>query len=156
MPGAGPVHHMRRMSLKLSRSGVFLAGLVVATFAFVAAGCGGGGGGGAPEALPSSSCTAIEYKGDGDPDYIIASDLPLQGSSRTQTLQMVDAIRYQLEQQDWKAALAAYESVVSRSPDATLRDWARERATAMKTRMAQPSAPSAPPQKPAPKKEGKS
>ncbi|HXU89037.1 MAG TPA: tetratricopeptide repeat protein [Methylomirabilota bacterium] len=60
------------------------------------------------------------------------------------------------EQQDWKAALAAYESVVSRSPDATLRDWARERATAMKTRMAQPSAPSAPPQKPAPKKEGKS
>jgi len=91
------------MSLKLSRSGVFLAGLAVATFAFVAAGCGGGGGGGAPEALPSSSCTAIEYKGDGDPDYIIASDLPLQGSSRTQTGQMVAAIRYQLEQQDWKA-----------------------------------------------------
>jgi branched-chain amino acid transport system substrate-binding protein len=91
------------MSLKLNRSGVFLAGLVVATFAFVAAGCGGGGGGGAPEALPSSSCTAIEYKGDGDPDYIIASDLPLQGSSRTQTGQMVAAIRYQLEQQDWKA-----------------------------------------------------
>jgi hypothetical protein len=48
------------MSLKLNRSGVFLAGLVVATFAFVAAGCGGGGGGGAPEALPSSSCTGIE------------------------------------------------------------------------------------------------
>ncbi len=89
--------------MKLNRSGVFLAGLVVATFAFVAAGCGGGGGGGAPEALPSSSCTAIEYKGDGDPDYIIASDLPLQGSSRTQTGQMVAAIRYQLEQQDWKA-----------------------------------------------------
>src|SRR6187402_2900637 len=91
------------MSLKLNRSGVFLTGLVVVTFAFVAAGCGGGGGGGAPEALPSSSCTAIEYKGDGDPDYIIASDLPLQGSSRTQTEQMVAAIRYQLEQQDWKA-----------------------------------------------------
>ena len=89
--------------MKLNRSGVFLAGLVVATFAFVAAGCGGGGGGGAPEALPSSSCTAIEYKGDGDPDYLIASDLPLQGSSRTQTGQMVAAIRYQLEQQDWKA-----------------------------------------------------
>jgi branched-chain amino acid transport system substrate-binding protein len=89
--------------LKLNRSGVFLAGLVVATFAFVAAGCGGGGGGGAPEALPSSSCTAIEFKGDGDPDYIIASDLPLQGSSRTQTEQMIAAIRYQLDNQDWKA-----------------------------------------------------
>src|SRR5262245_36360279 len=91
------------MSLKLNRSGVFLAGLVVATFAFVAAGCGGGGGGGAPEALPSSSCTGIEYKGDGDPDYIVASDMPLQGSSRFQTEQIVAAIRYQLEQQDWKA-----------------------------------------------------
>jgi len=91
------------MSLKLSRSGVFLAGLVVATFAFVAAGCGGDGGGGAPEALPSSACTAIEYKGDGDPDYVIASDMPLQGSSRFQTEQIVAAIRYQLDQQDWKA-----------------------------------------------------
>ena len=91
------------MSLKLKRSGVFLAGLVVAASALVAAGCGGGGGGGAPEALPSSSCTAIEYKGDGDPDYIVASDLPLQGSSRFQTEQIVAAIRYQLEQQDWKA-----------------------------------------------------
>ena len=26
-------------------------------------------------ALPSSSCTGIEYKGDGDPDYLIVSDL---------------------------------------------------------------------------------
>jgi branched-chain amino acid transport system substrate-binding protein len=89
--------------LTRKKNGVLLAGIVVAAFALVAAGCGGGGGGGAPEALPSSSCTGIEYKGDGDPDYIIASDLPLQGSSRTQTLQMVAAIRYQLDQQDWKA-----------------------------------------------------
>ena len=58
------------------------------------------------------------------------------------------------ELQDWKAALAAYESVVSRSPDASLRDWARERATAMKARLAKPASPAAP--KPAPKKEGKS
>ena len=58
------------------------------------------------------------------------------------------------EQQDWKAALAAYESVVNRSPDATLRDWARERATAMKSRLAKPAAPA--PAKPAPKKDGKS
>jgi branched-chain amino acid transport system substrate-binding protein len=83
-----------------------LLGLLVAALALVAAGCGGddgGGGGGDVEALPSSSCTAIEYEGDGDPDFIVASDLPLQGSSRTQTLQMNDAIRYELEQRDWKA-----------------------------------------------------
>jgi branched-chain amino acid transport system substrate-binding protein len=91
------------MSLKLKRNGVFLAGLLVVSLALVAAGCGGDGGGGAPEALPSSSCTAIEYEGDGDPDYIIASDLPLQGSSRTQTIQMNNAIRQVLENREFTA-----------------------------------------------------
>jgi branched-chain amino acid transport system substrate-binding protein len=92
------------MSLKLKRNGAFLAALVVAAFALVAAGCGGdGGGGGAPEALPSSSCQPIEYEGDGDADYIIASDFPLQGSSRTQTVQMNDAIRAVLTTAEFKA-----------------------------------------------------
>ena len=94
--------------------------LLVAALALVAAGCGGddddtaGGGGGTTEAsddsgggsieaLPSSSCTALEYEGEGDPDVLIASDFPLQGSSRTQTIQIVEAIRYLLEQADWKA-----------------------------------------------------
>ena len=89
--------------MKLKNKGVLLAGLFVVAAAFIAAGCGGDSGGGAPEALPSSACTGIEYEGDGDPDYIVASDFPLQGSSRTQTEQIVAAIRYQLEQQDWKA-----------------------------------------------------
>ncbi|HSO02023.1 MAG TPA: branched-chain amino acid ABC transporter substrate-binding protein, partial [Gaiellaceae bacterium] len=85
--------------------------------ALVAAGCGGddgggatateatGGGGtsGAIEALPSSSCTAIEYGGEGEPDLLLASDFPLQGSSRTQTIQIVEAIRYLLEQANWQA-----------------------------------------------------
>jgi tetratricopeptide (TPR) repeat protein len=48
------------------------------------------------------------------------------------------------EQQSWKAALSAYEAVVNRSPDATLRDWARERVAAVKARMAKPDAPAAP------------
>jgi len=61
------------------------------------------------------------------------------------------------EQQEWKAALTAYEAVANRSPDATLRDWARERAGAVKTRLAnKPAAPAAPATKPAPKKDGKS
>ena len=38
------------------------------------------------------------------------------------------------EQKDWKAALAAYEAA-SRTPDATLRDWASKRAAAMKSRL---------------------
>jgi branched-chain amino acid transport system substrate-binding protein len=86
------------------RSGLVFLGLVVAALALVAAGCGGGdGGGGEVTALPSSSCTAIEFEGDGNPDYILASDFPLQGSSRTQTEQIVAAIRYELDQRGWKA-----------------------------------------------------
>ena len=92
--------------------------LLVAALALLASGCGGddddsagggdtteasGGGGGSIEALPSSSCTALEYEGEGEPDVLIASDFPLQGSSRTQTIQIVEAIRYLLEQADWKA-----------------------------------------------------
>ena len=84
-----------------------LLGLLVAALSLVAAGCGSdegsGGGGGDVEALPSSSCTAIEYEGDGDPDYIVASDFPLQGSSRTQTEQIVAAIKYELGNRNWKA-----------------------------------------------------
>ncbi|HEY8103204.1 MAG TPA: branched-chain amino acid ABC transporter substrate-binding protein [Gaiellaceae bacterium] len=91
--------------------------LLVAALALVAAGCGGDdeeggdggstteatGGTGGVDALPSSSCTAVEYKGDGEPDVLIATDLPLQGSSRTQTIQIVEAVRYLLETSNFKA-----------------------------------------------------
>jgi len=40
------------------------------------------------------------------------------------------------ELKEYKAALAAYETVVSKSPDATLRDWAKERASAVRTHLA--------------------
>ena len=93
--------------------GLLLA--AVGALALIAAGCGGGsdkssgggstggGGGGKVSALPASSCGSLEFKGSGDADYLIASDLPLQGGSRTQTTQMNAAIRYVLGQQDWKA-----------------------------------------------------
>jgi len=84
-----------------------LAG-VVGVLALVAAGCGGSdssssGGGGNVTALPASSCSPLEYKGEGDPDVLIATDFPMQGGSRTQTLQIVAATRFLLEQQEWKA-----------------------------------------------------
>jgi branched-chain amino acid transport system substrate-binding protein len=88
--------------------GVLLA--AVAALALVAAGCGGGGkkssgggGGKGVTALPASSCGPVQYKGSGKADYLIASDLPLIGGSRTQTVQMNKAIAYVLSQQDWKA-----------------------------------------------------
>jgi branched-chain amino acid transport system substrate-binding protein len=85
----------------------------VGALALMAAGCGGGssggssggggGGGGKVTALPASSCGPIQFKGSGDADYLIASDLPKQGGSRTQTVQMAKAIAYVLDQQNWKA-----------------------------------------------------
>jgi branched-chain amino acid transport system substrate-binding protein len=84
-----------------------LAALIglTAVLALLAAGCGGGGGGGggSAQALPASSCSDIYYEGDGSPDSIIASDLPLQGSGRTQTVQMTEAIKFILKQHDFKA-----------------------------------------------------
>jgi len=41
---------------------------------------------------------------------------------------------------DLRGALTAYESVVRGSPDATLRDWARERAQSVKSQLARPPA----------------
>ena len=59
--------------------------------------------------LPASSCSAIQ---NGSGQYLIASDLPLQGSGRTQTIQMTKAIAYILKQHNWKAGkyTLAYQS----------------------------------------------
>jgi branched-chain amino acid transport system substrate-binding protein len=53
--------------------------------------------------LPSSMCGPVLYKGSGSPDYIIASDLPLQGAIRHQTLQISRAVIWELAQKGWKA-----------------------------------------------------
>ena len=105
------------------RGFVALMAMLVAALALVASGCGGdddddegaGGGataaetaeeetgGGGVEALPSSSCTGIEFEGEGEPDVLITTDVPLQGSSRAQSLQIVKATRFILGQREWKA-----------------------------------------------------
>jgi branched-chain amino acid transport system substrate-binding protein len=94
--------------------GVLLA--AVGALALVAAGCGGGskksnngggggggGGGNGVTALPASSCSPVQYKGSGKPQYLVASDLPLIGGSREQTVQMNKAIAYVFDQAGWKA-----------------------------------------------------
>ena len=108
---------MRKKSVLLA-----LLALLIGVLALTVAGCGGddgdggggeaaetggeeggGGGGGNVSELPSASCEAMEFGGEGSPDVLIASDLPLQGSSRTQTVQMVEGIKFVLEQRGWKA-----------------------------------------------------
>jgi branched-chain amino acid transport system substrate-binding protein len=118
------------VSRKLSLTA--LIGLT-AVLALLAAGCGGGGGGnkgGNVQALPASSCSDIYYEGDGDPDYIISSDLPLQGSGRTQTVQMTEAIKFILKQHDFKAG--DYKIGYQSCDDATAQQgkWASEKCSA--------------------------
>jgi DNA-binding SARP family transcriptional activator/ABC-type branched-subunit amino acid transport system substrate-binding protein len=55
------------------------------------------------EALPASSCSKLVYGGAGSPRFLIASDLPLQGQPRAITLPMTEAIRFVLEQRDFRA-----------------------------------------------------
>jgi branched-chain amino acid transport system substrate-binding protein len=113
-----------------------LAALIgtIAALALLAAGCGGGGGGksssGNVTALPSSSCSDIFFEGSGDPDVLIASDLPLQGSGRTQTVQMTEAIKFILKQHNFKAG--KYNVGYQSCDDATAQagKWASEKCSA--------------------------
>ena len=57
----------------------------------------------AEEALPASSCGKLFYGGAGSPRFVVASDLPLQGPDRAATLPMTEAIRFVLEQRDFRA-----------------------------------------------------
>ena len=85
---------------------LLVAAVGAGVLAFAAAGCGGDsgdGGGGSATALPSASCGAIRFGGDGTPDVLIASDLPLQGANRSLTTEMAQAVEFVLEQADYKA-----------------------------------------------------
>src|SRR3954451_8059672 len=59
--------------------------------------------------LPASSCSAIQ---NGSGQVLIASDLPLEGSGRTQTSQMTRAIKFIFKKHGWKAGShsIAYQS----------------------------------------------
>jgi branched-chain amino acid transport system substrate-binding protein len=60
--------------------------------------------------LPSSSCGPIQ--GPSDAEMLIASDLPLQGAGRTQTIEMTKAINFVLKSHGYKAGshTIAYQS----------------------------------------------
>jgi branched-chain amino acid transport system substrate-binding protein len=74
------------------------AGLVLVTGAVA-----GSSGSGRISTLPSSSCGKLIYGGKGSPQYLIASDLPLQGATRPQTIQMTKAIQFILQGRKYTA-----------------------------------------------------
>jgi DNA-binding SARP family transcriptional activator/ABC-type branched-subunit amino acid transport system substrate-binding protein/DNA-binding beta-propeller fold protein YncE len=57
----------------------------------------------AAEGIPSSSCGPVIYGGDGTPDVLIASDLPLQGATRGTTFPMTQAIQFALARSQFRA-----------------------------------------------------
>jgi branched-chain amino acid transport system substrate-binding protein len=70
-----------------------------ATALVLASGAVGKSGAKSATPLPSSSCGPVFYKGSGSPQFLIASDLPLQGAGRAQNIAMQKAIQYVLENQ---------------------------------------------------------
>ena len=70
--------------------------------------------------LPSSSCGPVKYKGSGKPQVLIASDLPLQGSGRSQTVQMTKAVNYILGLHGYKVGkwTVGYQSCDDATPQA--------------------------------------
>jgi YVTN family beta-propeller protein len=63
-------------------------------------------------ALPRSICGNVFYGGEGSPDYLIVSDLPLQGGAAFPTLQMSEAIGFVLRKRGFRAGRyrVAYQS----------------------------------------------
>jgi len=81
--------------------------------------------------LPSSSCSPIFYQGSGKPQFLIASDLPLQGAGRAQPLSMIKAIQYVLSKQ-YKFTAGKYKVGYQSCDDSTAQQggWAPEKCTA--------------------------
>jgi len=82
---------------------VALVGAAVAVAAVAAGYTGSARSAAAVTPLPSSSCGPVVYKGSGSPDFIVASDLPLQGAIRAQTVQVSRAEIWALANAGWKA-----------------------------------------------------
>jgi branched-chain amino acid transport system substrate-binding protein len=76
------------------------AAAVLALLAALAAGCGGNDG---AERVEASSCARVLYEGDGEPDVLVVSDLPLRGFGAQATRPMVDAIELVFRQRGFRA-----------------------------------------------------
>jgi len=80
---------------------------IVAMLALVAGGYAAADKQAAPKGPQAKSqlrgCSGVFYQGAGRPQYIIVSDLPMQGANRPQTVQMTEAIRFVLRQRKFRA-----------------------------------------------------
>jgi branched-chain amino acid transport system substrate-binding protein len=89
---------MPRVNRRLARMAA-LATVILAAVGFGLA-CGDDDG---ETSAVAAQCAETEFGGDGEPDALIASDLPMRGESRERSEQMVEAIRIVLERNQWRA-----------------------------------------------------
>ena len=76
------------------------AAVLLVLLAGLAAGCAGDEG---VDHVTASSCAPLLYEGDGEPDLIVVSDLPLRGVGGETTRLMVDAIEFVLREREFRA-----------------------------------------------------
>jgi branched-chain amino acid transport system substrate-binding protein len=86
------------------------AGALVALLAAVVVACGGEDGGERPNAAvsapapsPLETCSRVYYEGEGRPDVLIATDMPLQGAYANDGIQGTRAVRIAMQQRGYRA-----------------------------------------------------
>ena len=103
------------------RLGLRIAILGAAVLAFAMAGCAGGDDGVEPVAI--SSCGPLLYDGEGEPDVVVASSMPLRGAFVPHTTGLVDAMEFVLRKREFRAGehsvgFQACDDTVAGQPDA--------------------------------------
>ncbi len=88
------------MRIRLLVSLLALSALAFAAVLGTGAASGAGSG---VTAVSLKGCAPIQFGGEGTPEALIVSDLPLQGESRQRSIQMNDAIGLVLETAHWRA-----------------------------------------------------
>jgi branched-chain amino acid transport system substrate-binding protein len=76
--------------------------LALALLALAAAGCGEKSSAPATP-VDTASCSDVVYEGEGQPDAIIVSDLPRRGYGQATSTLMIEAIKFVLRRQDYRA-----------------------------------------------------
>jgi branched-chain amino acid transport system substrate-binding protein len=96
------------MSLRSTRAVAAMPiAAAVALLVAVLVGCGGSSSStttsASTQGVDAKTCGSVEYGGEGTPQALVVSDLPMRGDSAERSRQQVDAIRLVLQQNDWKA-----------------------------------------------------
>jgi branched-chain amino acid transport system substrate-binding protein len=90
-----------------SSAAAIVAVIVTGVAILALMGCGGSSSSSSTSAaihgVGAAGCGDVQYGGDGTPDALIVSDLPMRGDSAERSKQQVDAIRLVLENDGWKA-----------------------------------------------------